>query len=118
MPPHATGVIHLPDLPDAIQAWNKLRHLMALWMAFSIILVVFSPFIIFIGLPLGILGIVAASLHLFESCRGRASIVGSVVTIKVLAAVIATLDLLLAGILLVRVCSLEAQKNQKPKRIA
>ena len=59
-----------------------------------------SPFIIFIGLPLGILGIVAASLHLFESCRGRASIVGSVVTIKVLAAVIATLEFCLAGILL------------------
>lgn len=64
--------------------------------------VVCSPIIIFIGLPLGILGIVAASLHLFESCRGRASIVGSVVTIKVLAAVIATLEFSLAGILLVR----------------
>lgn len=51
---------------------------------------------------MGILGIVAASLHLFESCRGRASIMGSVVTIKVLAAVIATLEFLLAGILLVR----------------
>lgn len=59
-----------------------------------------SPAIIFIGLPLGILGIVAASLHLFEACRGRSSIVGSVVTIKVLAAVIASLEFVLAGILL------------------
>ena len=44
-----------------------------------------------------VLGIVAASLHLFESCRGRSSIVGSVVTIKVLAAVIATLEFALSG---------------------
>jgi hypothetical protein len=44
------------------------------------VVVVCSPFIIFIGLPVGVLGIVAASLHLFEACRGRASIVGSVVS--------------------------------------
>ena len=39
MPPHATGVLHVPDLPDAVQAWNGMRHLMALWMAFSICMV-------------------------------------------------------------------------------
>mmetsp|Transcript_15259 Transcript_15259/g.37567 ORF Transcript_15259/g.37567 Transcript_15259/m.37567 type:complete len:295 (-) Transcript_15259:228-1112(-) len=100
MPAHAMGMMHLPDLPDAIQAWNRLKHLMALWMTFSILMVVCSPFIIFIGLPVGVLGIVAASLHLFEACRGRASIVGSVVTIKVLALVIASLEFVLAAILL------------------
>ena len=39
-------------------------------------------------------------MHLFESCRGRGSIVGSVVTIKVLAAVVATMNLALAAIFL------------------
>ena len=91
------GVYHMPDLPDAIEAWGKLRPLMAAWFTFSICLVIVAPFIIFVSLPFGVLGIVAASLHLFESCRGRSSIVGSVVTIKVLAAVIATLEFALSG---------------------
>jgi len=90
----------VPDLPDAIAAWNSLRTIMSLWMAFSIIMVIVAPFLIFLSLPFGVLGIVASSMHLFESCRGRGSIVGSVVTIKVLAAVVATMNLALAAIFL------------------
>lgn len=33
MPP---ALFHVPDLPDAVQAWNGLRPMMALWMAFSV----------------------------------------------------------------------------------
>jgi hypothetical protein len=36
------GMMHLPDLPDAIQAWNRLKHLMALWMTFSILMAGFG----------------------------------------------------------------------------
>jgi hypothetical protein len=32
-------------------------------------------------------------MHLFEKCRGRGSVVGAVITIKVLSAVVATMSL-------------------------
>ena len=89
----------VPDLPDAIAAWNSLRTIMSLWMAFSIIMVIVALSHLSL-LPFGVLGIVASSMHLFESCRGRGSIAGSVVTIKVLAAVVATMNLALAAIFL------------------
>ena len=38
-------------------------------------------------------------MHLNERCRGRGSVIGAVGTIRVLAAVAATLDMILAGIL-------------------
>ena len=53
----------VPDLPDAIAAWNSLRTIMSLWMAFSIIMVIVAPFLIFLSLPFGVLGIVASSMH-------------------------------------------------------
>ena len=40
----------VPDLPDAIAAWNSLRTIMSLWMAFSIIMVIVAPFLIFLSL--------------------------------------------------------------------
>ena len=52
-----------------------------------------TVFVFPISLPLAILGIIASSMHLFEKCRGRGSVVGAVITIKVLSAVVATMSL-------------------------
>lgn len=100
----------MPELPDAIQAYNRLRALMLTWMTVSILMIILSPYLLFISLPIGILGVVASSLHICENCRSKASIVGSVVTIKVLAAVVATLEFILAGVLLL-VAIVAAENN-------
>ena len=89
-----------PDLPDGVEAWHRLRPVMVLYMASSVVMIALSPWLIFVSLPLGVLGVVASCVHLFENCRGRGAIVGAVSTIKVLAAVVATMNLVLAGILL------------------
>ena len=89
-----------PDLPDGVEAWHRLRPIMVLYMASSVVMIALSPWLIFVSLPLGVLGVVASCVHLFENCRGRGAIVGAVSTIKVLAAVVATMNLVLAGILL------------------
>ena len=72
------------------------------YLSFSIVLMVSSllfDILFFIFLPSGLLGTIAASMHLNERCRGRGSVIGAVGTIRVLAAVAATLDMTLAGIL-------------------
>ena len=72
------------------------------YLSFSIVLMVSSllfGILFFIFLPSGLLGTIAASMHLNERCRGRGSVIGAVGTIRVLAAVAATLDMILAGIL-------------------
>ena len=89
-----------PDLPDGVEAWHRLRPVMVLYMVSSVVMIALSPWLIFVSLPLGVLGVVASCVHLFENCRGRGAIVGAVSTIKVLAAVVATMNLVLAGILL------------------
>jgi hypothetical protein len=94
-----------PDLPDAIEAWNGLRALMTGYMAASVVMLFFSIWVFPISLPLAILGIIASSMHLFERCRGRGSIVGAVITIKVLSAVVATMSLSLAIIWILIACS-------------
>ena len=52
----------------------------------------------FIFLPSGLMGTIAASMHLNERCRGRGSVIGAVGTIRVLSAVATTLDMIFAGI--------------------
>ena len=94
-----------PDLPDAIEAWNGLRALMTGYMAASVVMLFFSIWVFPISLPLAILGIIASSMHLFERCRGRGSVVGAVITIKVLSAVVATMSLSLALIWILIACS-------------
>ena len=95
-----------PVLPDAIEAWNGLRALMTGYMAASVVMLFFSIWVFPISLPLAILGIIASSMHLFERCRGRGSIVGAVITIKVLSAVVATMSLSLALIWILIACSI------------
>ena len=94
-----------PDLPDAIEAWNGLRGTMTGYMAASVVMLFFSVWVFPVSLPLAILGIIASSMHLFERCRGRGSIVGAVITIKVLSAVVATMSLSLAIIWILIACS-------------
>jgi len=96
VPADGYGVPHHvlnPDLPDAVEAWNGLRGIMTGFMAASVTMLFFSIFVFPISLPLAILGIIASSMHLFEKCRGRGSVVGAVITIKVLSAVVATMSL-------------------------
>mmetsp|Transcript_11911 Transcript_11911/g.50049 ORF Transcript_11911/g.50049 Transcript_11911/m.50049 type:complete len:129 (-) Transcript_11911:1641-2027(-) len=73
------------------------------WYLSSSIVLIVSSFLFgilfFIFLPSGLLGTIAASMHLNERCRGRGSVIGAVGTIRVLAAIAATLDMILAGIL-------------------
>ena len=94
-----------PDLPDAVEAWNGLRGVMTGYMAASVVMLFFSIWVFPISLPLAILGIIASSMHLFEKCRGRGSIVGAAITIKVLSAVVAMMSLSLAVIWILIACS-------------
>lgn len=76
--------------------------MMQWYLSFSIVLMVSSllfDILFFIFLPSGLLGTIAASMHLNERCRGRGSVISAVGTIRVLVAVAATLDMILAGIL-------------------
>lgn len=76
--------------------------MMQWYLSFSVVLIVISfifGFLFFIFLPSGLMGTIAASMHQHERCRGRGSVIGAVGTIRVLSAVAATLDMILAGIL-------------------
>ena len=94
--------VHLPHPSLITQAWNGLQGLMQWYLSFSVVLIVISfifGLLFFIFLPSGLMGTIAASMHLNERCRGRGSVIGAVGTIRVLSAVAATLDMILAGIL-------------------
>ena len=99
-PMSSAAMESIPDVPDAVDAWNAQRTLMAAYFAFSVLMIINFPFLLFIGIVNGILGTVASSMHLFDCCRGRGGITGAVVTIKVLAAIVASVGFVIAFFLL------------------
>ncbi|XRB20102.1 hypothetical protein RI054_23g99490 [Pseudoscourfieldia marina] len=71
------GAVHLPDLPDGLQAWQSSRMLFQFWLTVSIVnifsgLFFFAPILVVAG----ILGTVGASMHVCGCCGGGPSIEG------------------------------------------
>uniref|UniRef100_A0A7S0MYY9 Uncharacterized protein n=1 Tax=Pyramimonas obovata TaxID=1411642 RepID=A0A7S0MYY9_9CHLO len=85
------GIMHVPTLPDALAEWKQARPLLSAWLTMSIGMVIFG-FLFFPGMLAGLLGIIGASLHLCESCRGDPSLAAPVMTTFILATVTAVLD--------------------------
>jgi len=85
------GIMHMPDLPDALLEWRQARPLLSVWLAMSVLMVVLGPFYP-PGMLSGLLGIVAASMHLCKCCQGDASLAAPVKTTFVLATITGVLD--------------------------
>ncbi|KAK3249754.1 hypothetical protein CYMTET_40833 [Cymbomonas tetramitiformis] len=109
---YVQGIMHLPDLPDAVTQFQKSRPLLKLWLILSIITVVNSLFF-WPGLIIGIVGITGASLHVCECCKSHGSIAPYVNASKIMAIIAAAMDTLVIFLLLLQLalgCSKRGEK--------
>ena len=71
------GAVHLPDLPDGLEAWTAARSLFSFWLTLSIVNIfagfLFGGPILFVA---GVIGTVGASMHVCGCCGGGPSIAG------------------------------------------
>jgi hypothetical protein len=88
----AQAIMHMPDLPDALSEWTNFLPMLKAWLYLSIATLIFSIFTFFPGVFVGLLGIIAASMHVCKCCKGDPSLAGPVAVTYVLAMVTAFID--------------------------
>jgi len=88
----AQAIMHMPDLPCALEEWTDFLPMVKAWLYLSIATLIFSIFTFFPGVFVGLLAIVAASMHVCKCCKGDPSLAGPVAVTYVLAMITAFID--------------------------